>query len=132
MRRALDTMLRTMLVTATLLLAATALLPAAQGADLCPAKPTGLCVEREGACVSAVWMATYDYGAGAANCPEASVGPHGTGACESFWAGWGGWSGFFGVAGSVCAGLDSEGNGCVLASLQVNEDVSTLKPLCLA
>ena len=130
MRAAVNPMVRTAFLALSLLAAALALPAASAGVNVCDAY--GVCVDREGVCVTTVYWLTYDFGAGAGNCPEAALGPHGVGACEAAWAGMGGWGGFTGVVVSVCGGVDSEGNACLTPYAQVNEWPSTLKPLCLA
>lgn len=136
-RAAVTPLLRSTLLALSLLAAATAatavvLVPASGAYSLCPDETKGPCVERDGACASAVHRFTYDFAAGAGSCPTVAAGPHGAGACESAWAGAGGYGGFFGALVAACGTLDSEGNGCVTPYVQVNEDGSTFKPVCLA
>lgn len=125
--------LRSALAALALVAATLAFAPAAGAYSLCPEKYVDdLCVEGDPTCFNVVVWPSIDFGAGAGNCLDAASGPHGAGACETAWAGTGGLGGFWGVVLSLCGGLDGEGNGCVVAYVQIHEEGSTLKPVCLA
>lgn len=124
-------LIRTTLLALGLLAVPVALLPAADAAEPC-VKALSLCAYRQGACV---WVASWpavDFGLGAGNCPEASVGPSGVAACETAWAGMGTLGGFQGVIVNGCVVQDESGGVCVTSFGQVGRDPTVFEPLCLA
>lgn len=124
-------LVRTILLALSLLAVPAALLPAADAATPC-SELISACVYRQGACV---WVASWpaiDFGLGAGNCPEASVGSGGVRACETAWAGMGTIGGFQGVIVNVCAVQDDTGGVCVTSYGQVGRDPTVFDPLCLA